>query len=325
MVCLDKMVIRWRFLLLFREMPAREEQGAQPYTPKTENLPMDEKSPLALHQQAMYTILLEFDRVCSQLNIPYVLFAGTMLGAVRHRGFIPWDDDLDVAMLREDYERLLADADRVLDTQRFTLQKEFSDSWPMFFTKLRLNGTTCLEKYHPKNPSHHQGVYIDIFPCDNAYDNALGRKLQYYASRVVIAKSLYARGYDTNSRAKKLFMSLCTVLPGGVFRRISRGPRKATGRVHCFLGGGSHYKNSVFDRSMLTQRVKLPFEDGLFPVSLEHDRLLTILYGDYVTLPSLENRALKSHAILVDLEHSYEMYECYRDDMQFNVCTRSIR
>ena len=76
---------------------------------------MEETQLHQAHQQALLQILREFDRVCRALNIPYVLFAGTMLGAVRHRGFIPWDDDLDVMMLRSDYERFLAQAEDILD------------------------------------------------------------------------------------------------------------------------------------------------------------------------------------------------------------------
>ena len=98
---------------------------------------MDTTTTLPEHQKALQTLLVEFDRVCKQLEIPYILFAGTMLGAVRHQGFIPWDDDLDVMMLRQDYERFLREAEGVLDTRRFFLQKEYSPHWPMFFSKLR--------------------------------------------------------------------------------------------------------------------------------------------------------------------------------------------
>ena len=147
------------------------------------------------HQRMLWVILKEFDRVCKVLDIPYVLFAGTMLGAVRHKGFIPWDDDLDVMMLREDYDRFLQKADSVLDRKKFFLQKEFSEHWPMFFSKLRLNGTTCLEKYHPRDKKVHQGIYIDIFPCDAALGSEAGRRLQFLASKVVIAKSLDSANY----------------------------------------------------------------------------------------------------------------------------------
>jgi lipopolysaccharide cholinephosphotransferase len=104
------------------------------------------------HKQALIVILKEFDRVCKMIGVPYILFAGSMLGAVRHQGFIPWDDDIDVLMLRKDYERLLSEAHNFLNAEKFFLQKEFSEHWPLFFSKLRLNNTACIEKYHPKDP-----------------------------------------------------------------------------------------------------------------------------------------------------------------------------
>ena len=127
-----------------------------------------EQATLAEHQKALELILCEFDRVCRTLDIRYYLYAGTLLGAVRHQGFIPWDDDLDVLMDRDEYERFMRLAPGLLDGQTFFLQEEFSGNWPMFFSKLRLNGTACQETYHPKDSKSHQGVYIDIFPCDRA-------------------------------------------------------------------------------------------------------------------------------------------------------------
>lgn len=277
------------------------------------------------HQKALSLLLCEFDRVCKTLKIPYVLFAGTLLGAVRHKGFIPWDDDLDIMMLREDYERFLREADSILDREGFYLQKEFSEHWPMFFSKLRLNGTTCLEKYHPKDPMTHQGVYIDIFPCDNAAKSGIGRKLQFYASKVVIAKSLWKRGYDTDSKKKKLFMGVCRMLPTAPFLRITRGGRKNSETVHSFLGGASGYAKNVYPRRYFEKQTTARFEDGTYPIPKEYDELLKVLYGDYMQLPPPEARMVKQHAILVDLDHSYEMYADYREGMTFDVYTRSIR
>ena len=279
------------------------------------------------HQQALLVILREFDRVCKVLDIPYVLFAGTLLGAVRHQGFVPWDDDLDIMMLRPDYDRFMAEAEHVLDKETFYLQKEFSEHWPMFFSKLRLNGTACLEKYHPKDILSHQGVYIDLFPCDNAAKSGVGKKVQFLASKVVIAKSLYERGYETDSKKKKMFMALCRLLPMKPFWNLTKRGCKDSAMVHSFLGGASAFAftKNIYPRSYFTQRLDITFENGRYPVSAHYDELLRQLYGEYMILPPEDQRTVKQHAILVDLEHSYEMYAHYRDGMQFEVYTRSIR
>ena len=277
------------------------------------------------HQQAMLTLLAELDRVCKALDIPYVLFAGTLLGAVRHQGFIPWDDDLDVMMLREDYDRFLAQAETLLESRQFYLQKEFSEHWPLFFSKLRLNGTTCLEKYHPKDPKIHQGIYIDIFPCDNARDSTLGRKLQFAASKVVIAKALDKRGYDTDSRGKKWFIGLCRLLPKAPFLRLAKAGKADSETVHSFFAAARDYHKNVYPRRYFTQRSTLPFEGAAYPVPEAYDALLRSLYGDYMQMPPPEQRLCKQHAILVDTRQSYETYEGYRDDMTFEVYTRSVR
>ena len=280
---------------------------------------------LSEHQSALLILLDEFDRICKELDIPYMLFAGSMLGAVRHRGFIPWDDDLDVLMMRKDYERFLREAEDVMDSKRFYLQKEFSEHWPMFFSKLRLNNTACLEKYHPKDHDSHQGVYIDIFPCDNASKSYVGRKLQFLASKVVIAKSLDKRGYDTDSRSKKVFMGLCRLLPLSPFLKITKGGKSDSEFVHSFFGGAAGYDKNVYPRRCFEETIEIEFEKNLYPVPKEYDKLLKIIYGDYMRLPSPEEREIKKHAILVDLENSYELYHHYRDGMKFDIHSRSIR
>lgn len=278
------------------------------------------------HQEALYTILNEFDRVCKLLNIQYYLFAGTMLGAVRHNGFIPWDDDLDILMMRDDYNRFLNEADKYIDNERFYVQKEFTEHWPMFFSKMRLNGTTCLEKYHPKDRKMHQGIYVDLFPCDNAAENSFLRKIQFYASKVVISKSLYQRGYETDSLIKKSFMQVCRGLSKRFFYNVSRLEKNNNSHyVHIFYGAGSKYEKSVFPRAWFQSSVEVQFQDKMYPVPQQYDLLLTKLYGEYKELPPENERKCKVHAILVDLHHSYEEYDNYRDNIVFTEFTRCIR
>ena len=242
------------------------------------------------HQQALYRILAEFDRVCRILNVKYILFAGTMLGAVRHRGFIPWDDDLDIIMPGRDYEKFLAEADKHIDKEKFFLQKEFSRHWPMFFSKLRMNNTTCLEKFHPKDKQMHQGIYMDIFPCDNLSENPVIAKLQFLFSKIVIAKSLYRRGYETDSTKKKIFMAMCRLLPLAPFVKFVKGKKINSTKVHTFLAASSKYEKSVFDRKYFENIISMDFEQGQYPVSRYYDDVLTILYGDYMQLPPEADR-----------------------------------
>jgi lipopolysaccharide cholinephosphotransferase len=277
------------------------------------------------HQEVLLELLTEFDRVCRKHDIKYILFAGSALGAVRHKGFIPWDDDLDVAILREDYDRLMSIQSSEWGSAYY-LQCEYSDHWPVHFSKLRKNNTTCLEKYHPKDNQIHQGIYIDIFPIDNASDKPFIRKLQFIASKVILAKSFFNRGYETKSVIKKIAMTLSFICPLKLFHNIvtMRGSAKSA-VVHSFLGGTVNYKKGIFERRWLTDTIELPFETLLVPVSLNCHELLTMQYGDYMTLPPEEERKCKVHAILVDTEKSYTEYEHYRDGMTFEVLTRSIR
>ncbi len=284
-----------------------------------------ETAALQRHQSTMLGLLAALDSVCCDHDIPYVLFAGTLLGAVRHQGFIPWDDDLDVLMMREDYDRFLQFAEADLDPERFFLQKEFSEHWPMFFSKLRLNGTACIEKFHPKDPAQHQGIYIDIFPCDNALGNGLLRKLQFVASKVVIAKCLNRRGYDTDSRGKKLFMALCRALPLRLLWRFVTAGKRDSEYVHTFFGASRRFERAVYRREWFAVSRRAPFADGEFPIPQNSDALLKTLYGDYMRIPDEAERSVKQHAILVDFEHSWETYAHYRDGIEFDVYTRSIR
>lgn len=281
---------------------------------------------LQKHQGIMFQMLCELDAICRRNNINYMLFAGSALGAVRHKGFIPWDDDLDIVMLREDYDRFLSVAPNELDSKQYYLQKEFSSHWPMFFSKLRKNNTACIERQIPKDSKMHQGIYIDIFPCDNLSDNKIIRKLQFVASKIVIAKSVYRRGYLTDSVLKKMFIQASRLLPLKPFWKFTTNQRaRDSNMVHTFFGGARNYQKNVYPRKWFEHSVQLPFEGGLFPVSAYYDDLLRKMYGDYMTPLPEEKRGQKIHAEIMDTETSYEKYIGIQEKMHFSEYTRSIR
>ena len=278
------------------------------------------------HQSVMYEMLKEVDRICRKNNITYMLFAGTMLGAVRHKGFIPWDDDLDILMLRREYEKFLKIAEKDLNLEKYYLQKEFSPHWPMFFSKLRCNGTACIERYVPKDEDTHMGVYIDIFPCDNLHENKIMRKLQFTASKIVIANSLGKRGYLTNSKLKKAVILISRIMPTNIlkdFVEYKKGTRFSM--VHTFFGGASQYVKNIYPRNWLSQTKTCQFEDGQFPIPVGYDEILTQLYGDYMIPLAKDKRGAKKHAEIVDLYNSYIVYKGIQKKIHFGEYTRSIR
>lgn len=267
-----------------------------------------EDTALSAHQAALFVLLEEFDRVCKALGIPYLLYAGTLLGAVRHGNIIPWDDDLDVLMLRTDYDHFLREAEKQLDTERFFLQKEFSEHWPMFFSKLRLNHSTCIENYPLKDPKTHHGIYIDIFPLDNAAPSSLGRRFQFIASKIVIARSLGARGYKTQSALKRAFIAVSGLLPLRPFLRLAKSKNDQSRFVHGFFAGGKRFSHCVFRREWFLQRKEVHFGKASYPIPEQFDEILTVLYGAYMTPPSEEEQRKKRHSVFVDPHLPYSEY-----------------
>ena len=111
-------------------------------------------------------IVKEIDRVCAELGIGYFCCGGTMLGHVRHGGFIPWDDDIDIGMLRKDYEVFKEKAAGVINSERFFVQTRESDpNIPYLFSKVRMNGTEYITDYN-KDRDFHKGICVDVFPFD---------------------------------------------------------------------------------------------------------------------------------------------------------------
>ena len=170
----------------------------------------------------------------------------------------------------------------------------------------------------------HQGIYLDILPCDAAAKSRLGRVVQFCAAKVVISKALDQRGYETDNLAKRMWLAVCRKLPMEPFyKRVIAGTSEET--VHTFLAASSAYRKNVWPRRYFTETVRQRFGGAQYPISVHYDAMLRQLYGDYQKLPSMRKRAEKQHAWLVDAEQSYENYVNYRDGMDYKIRTRSRR
>ena len=163
-------------------------------------------------QRKILDIVSYLDSFCQENGIKYYLMGGSALGAMRHHGFIPWDDDLDVFMTYHNYMKFVEIAKKRLDTIHYYLQEENTKEWPMFFTKLRMNGTTFIEK-DTMTRQMHKGVFVDIMCLNNVSNNCLYRYFQYLSARLLTAQTLSVRGYQAKG-IKKLAIMVSAIIDG---------------------------------------------------------------------------------------------------------------
>ncbi len=247
-------------------------------------------------QMTELEMLVEVDRICRKYHIAYSLDGGTLLGAVRHDGFIPWDDDADIIMLHRDYERFYKACKKELDTERFFLQDYRTDSQYLWgFAKMRRNHTTFLREGQ-EHVKCHTGVCIDIFYCDNVPDGFLLRRLHYFCC-FCIRKGQYSMvGKNTEkSRFLRAWYSLLSKIPRNVWFRLLEMLAQATNRKQtklvrhvtypfprkCRFGMSRKYFDAYIDKE---------FEGHSFKIFKQYDRYLKMLYGDYRELPPPEER-----------------------------------
>lgn len=241
-----------------------------------------EGSLLRKHQLRMLEILEVIDGICRKYDIHYWLSSGTLLGAIRHGGFIPWDDDLDIEMLKPDYKRLMRILPKELPDWLFVQTACTDKNYVAPYAKIRDLNSSIKETKHKDQNYKFKGVYIDVF-----YIEAVPGCLVRMASRM--HGWLYRLSYLKNDRLgllfclKRAFYLSLTKLVYPMFRLFSLG---LSGKVlrQCLGAGflGERVRDEIFPLKEVT------FEGKRFFAPRDPDRYLTRLYGDYMRLPDLD-------------------------------------
>ena len=262
-------------------------------------------------QMTQYEILTVIDDFCRRHQIAYSLIYGTLLGAVRHKGCIPWDDDLDIIMTRREHDRFCAEWEADPPEGYILQNKDNSPAFTQSFTKIRKKHTTFLEKKEDGN-KFHTGIFVDIFILDRAPKGNLARK-------IFRLKCLFYQLFTREFVPPKAGRMTQTV--SGILLKVIRGENRKKCRERVFRSLMKHNSDStcplvqiqttrnlrfLYPPHFFDKTVQLPYEDAEFPCIATWDEFLRMTYGDYMTPPPEEKRGWRHHPLLIDFEHDYE-------------------
>ena len=258
--------------------------------------------------QLTQTEMLEVvDVFCKKHNIPYSLYAGTLLGAVRHQGFIPWDDDLDICMSRENYNRFIELWTKEKPKGYILQNKETDPEFTQSFTKIRKENTTFLQ-YEWEKGRYHTGIFIDIFPIDRMPAGKI-KKLFFYWN--IMQYQLFTREFippKSNAIVKTVSKILLLMTPES--KRISRRKKllekivqyNSNGELNTVAIETMGSMKITYSKNLLDEHVLLPFEGREFMCFKEWEHYLVTWFGDYMQFPPEEERNWRHHPIVLEFE-----------------------
>jgi lipopolysaccharide cholinephosphotransferase len=267
--------------------------------------------PLQLH---ILNILLAVDRVCHDHQLRYYLWAGTMLGAIRHKGFIPWDDDMDICMPRPDYDLFMQHAAEWLPQPYEAVCAETDPRYPGPFGKVQDSSTTLIERAHI---NYIGGLYIDVFPLDGVPSNRLLQRLNFarYELQKRLIYFLHRDPYKHGKGPSSWLPLLCQKLTSNaaVQRRLRLIMLRYSYASHQLIADYDDGLNGVCDKAVLGQPTPVEFE-GKTVMGVEHaDEYLRRKYGDYMTIPDGDHQRQHNFYYL-----DYQLpYRQYHDSRQF--------
>lgn len=239
-------------------------------------------------------MLLEVKRICEKNKINYFLLGGTMLGAIRHKGYIPWDDDADIGMLREDYEKFRRVCKKDLNSDKYYFQDDRNtENYRWGYGKIRRKNTLFLRE-NQKHLNFGQEVFIDIFPLDYVSDSVLGRRIHMFHC-FCIRKALWSPVgciVDKNLLKRKIYKLLSKIPKSQIYSHYYRyiNSRRPTNTVRLNLFPTR--KPYGFPVMMFKDLIKVEFEKEEFCGMRDYDSYLKIKYGDYMKLPPVDQRKI---------------------------------
>lgn len=269
---------------------------------------MDNK--LRTIQLTQLEMLNVFDRFCREHSLHYSLYAGTLLGAIRHKAFIPWDDDLDVCMPRKEYDRFIA-LWQENPVKGYILQnKENTPSFSQSFTKLRKDHTTFLQN-ECEAGAYHTGIFIDIFPIDRIPYGKVPRLIFKWNC---MKYQLFTREFVPPKSGSLVRCGCALLLACTPSERKAHARRKMLGKITQYNDEKLETIateivstiNCPLPSDMFNEYIDISFEGGKYMCIAGWDEYLKRKYGDYMQLPPEEDRVWKHHPILIDFEHNYE-------------------
>lgn len=259
-------------------------------------------------QDKILEIAVYIDKLCREYDINYCLMGGSALGAKRHGGFIPWDDDLDVFMTPDNYEKFRKVFNENGDKEKYYLQEWGLTDGMVTISKIRLNNTSYIEESLKKWDIHH-GIYVDIFILHTCPDNKLQQIHQCLWAKYVIMKGLAIRGYNRRGGFLGFALKVMSRMPDRLWvkhglKQVYKYRNKKTNYFSNFMGKAV-FKNAIYKREYFENPEYVPFEKAELKAPEKLHEFLSERFGDYMKPPSPEKIKWEQHAESWDFDKPY--------------------
>lgn len=262
-------------------------------------------------QDKILEIMSYIDGFCQQENIDYCLMGGSALGAKRHGGFIPWDDDLDIFMTPDNYEKFREEFLQNGDRENYYLQEWGTVDGMVTIAKIRMNNTTYIEEAL-KNWNIHHGIYVDIFILHNCPNNKVSQLWQCLWAKYVIMKGLAERKYNRRKGFLGFALKVMDLFPEYFLvkfglKQVYKYRNKNTD-YYCNFLGKAVFKNAIYKKEWFERSVYAPFEKIQLRIPENLHDFLTFRFGDYMMLPSDDRIKWEQHAEFWDTKTDFKHY-----------------